>query len=118
LERNSLPQNYELQTPHTISDFGRHQPERTISPAYPTAIRVGGRPDDSANCRKRGELPASYFSRLKTAVVPIEKHLLLPEFSDAPAKLLFDEPTFTKFRTERRESIWKLACKIVDPEVT
>jgi len=55
---------------------------------------------------------------LKTAVVPIEKHLLLPEFSDAPAKLLFDEPTFTKFRTERRESIWKLACKIVDPEVT
>lgn len=69
------------------------------------------------NCRKRGELPDSYFSRLKAAAVPIEKHLLIDEFSDNPEKLVFDEPTFHRFRSERRKQIWVLAKRIVDPEV-
>jgi hypothetical protein len=69
------------------------------------------------NCRKRAELPDSYFSRLKAASVPIDKHLLVPEFAGSPENLLFDEPTFNRFRSERRRLIWKLAKRIVDPEV-
>jgi hypothetical protein len=68
------------------------------------------------NCRKRGELPNSYFSRLKAAGVPIEKHLLIPEFAESPETLVADEPTFKRFRTERRQLIWKLAKRVVDPE--
>lgn len=68
------------------------------------------------NCRKRGEKPDSYFARLKCSGVPIGKHLLVPEFSASPGCLSFDEPTFTRFCTERRQLIWSLARRIVDPE--
>ena len=68
------------------------------------------------NCRKRGELPNSYFPRLKNAGLPIEKHLLVLAFSAVPTSLSFDEQTFSRFRSERRELIWSLAKRIVDPE--
>jgi hypothetical protein len=69
------------------------------------------------NIRKRAELPASYFSRLKGQGVPIERHLLVEEFAKNPDSLAFDRPTFDRFRTERREAIRLSLKRVVDPEV-
>lgn len=68
------------------------------------------------NIRKRGERPASYFSRLKHAGLDIRKHLLLDDFSSDPSKLVFDEHTFREFRDRRLEAIWQIATGIVNPE--
>jgi hypothetical protein len=68
------------------------------------------------NIRKRGELPASYFGRLRAQGVPIEKHLLVPEFSQDPYSLKFDRPTYDVFRAKRRQEVWKSVKRIVDPE--
>lgn len=68
----------------------------------------------SDNQRKRAELPSSYFMRLKTAGVDIEKHLLLSDFSADPSKLLFDVTTYQSFRDRRREEIWKIAHRVVN----
>ncbi len=88
------------QTSATINDIGN--------------LRFLGATD---NCRKRAELPDSYFSRLKAAGIQIERHLLISEFAESPEKLRFDENTFARFRKERRARIWRLAKRIVDPEV-
>lgn len=69
------------------------------------------------NIRKRAELPASYFTRLKTQGVPIDRHLLVEEFATEPSKLAFDKPTFDRFRSLRREAIWNSLRRVVDPEV-
>jgi hypothetical protein len=69
------------------------------------------------NCRKRGELPESYFGRLKAENVDVSKHLLVQEFYDAPQKMLFDTDTFARFRKERQEKIWAIGKRIVDPEI-
>lgn len=69
------------------------------------------------NCRKRAELPASYFARLKQAGVPVEKHVLADEFASDPSTLLFDAATYARFRTARRQKIATIARKVVDPEV-
>jgi len=69
------------------------------------------------NIRKRAELPASYFSRLKLPGVPIERHLLVEEFAKNPNSLAFDRPMFDRFRIERREAIRLSLRHVVDPEV-
>jgi len=69
------------------------------------------------NIRKRAELPASYFQRLRTQGVPIERHLLVQEFADDPQKLAFDKVTFDMFRSRRREAIWTSLKRVIDPEV-
>lgn len=69
------------------------------------------------NIRKRAELPASYFSRLKAAGCPIDKHLLLTEYSDAPGKLAFDLDTYKAFRDERAKRILEIAGAIINPEL-
>jgi hypothetical protein len=68
------------------------------------------------NIRKRGELPASYFSRLKIGGIDIGKHLLLEDFSQNPSKLFFDVDTYKVFRDTRLEKIWTIAKAIVNPE--
>jgi hypothetical protein len=68
------------------------------------------------NIRKRGELPASYFSRLKYGGVDIRKHLLLDDVSTDPAKLKFDTNTYQDFRDRRLDAIWEIANRIVNPE--
>ena len=68
------------------------------------------------NIRKRGELPASYFGRLRAQGVPIEKHLLVSEFSQDPSSLKFDRPAYDVFRAKRRQEVWKSVKRIVDPE--
>ena len=40
--------------------------------------------------RRRAELPASYFSRLKGSGVDISKHLLLDDIAKDPARLVFE----------------------------
>jgi len=65
------------------------------------------------NIRKRAELPALYFSRLKAAGIPVERHLLVSEFATDPTRLLFDAATYDRFRAERRREIWKLLLAVV-----
>ncbi len=69
----------------------------------------------SDNLRKRAELPASYFGRLKSAGIDIEKHLLLPDVSLDPSKLVFDAPTYTSFRDRRHDEIRNIANRVVNP---
>ncbi|MCP4529219.1 MAG: DUF262 domain-containing protein [Aestuariibacter sp.] len=69
------------------------------------------------NIRKRAELPASYFSRLKKVGIDIGKHLLVPEFANSPTKLKFNVKTYRKFRDTRLEAIYKIAHRIVNPEL-
>lgn len=68
----------------------------------------------SDNLRKRAELPASYFTRLKNGGIDIEKHLLLKDFSDDPSKLVFDVPSYTTFRDRRHDEIWTIVNRVVN----
>lgn len=68
------------------------------------------------NIRKRGELPTSYFSRLKKAGIDISKHLLIDYVSQDPSKLIFDVDNYRKFRDQRLDKIWNIAKAIVNPE--
>lgn len=69
------------------------------------------------NIRKRAELPASYFKRLKNAGTPIEKHLLLEEFSANTDRLAFDVGTYRQFRDKRAAKIWDICDRTVNPEM-
>lgn len=69
------------------------------------------------NIRKRAELPDSYFGRLKAAKTPIEKHLLVEDFSNDTNKLAFDVETYRNFRNSRVERIWQICSRTVNPEV-
>jgi hypothetical protein len=71
----------------------------------------------SDNRRKRAELPASYFSRLKTGGVDVANHLLVPAYATDPTALAFDRTTYVQFRDARAAEIFKLAKGIVNPEV-
>ncbi len=66
------------------------------------------------NIRKRAELPADYFVRLKRDHVDVAKHLLVSEFSEYPERMVFDEPTFFKFCELRREEIRRTLKRVVD----
>jgi hypothetical protein len=70
------------------------------------------------NIRKRAELPASYFTRLKGTGVDIAKHLLLDDVAKEPSKLLFDLATYTAFRDRRIERMWEILVATVNPEVS
>jgi hypothetical protein len=69
------------------------------------------------NIRKRAELPASYFGRLKSYGTPIEKHLLLKEYADDTNKLVFDVETYRSFRDRRLQRIWEISERTVNPEL-
>src|SRR5438552_7403949 len=64
--------------------------------------------------RKRAELPAQYFQRLKIGAVNILRHLLLPDVADNPGLLNPDEHTYLDFRTRRFEVMFELAKKTVN----
>jgi len=70
------------------------------------------------NIRKRSEMPASYFARLKCVGVDIEKHLLLKSFADDPSRLKFDVGEYKAFRDKRFDRIWKIVSAAVNPEVS
>jgi len=69
------------------------------------------------NIRKRAELPASYFARLKAAGIDISKHLLIDGYSKFPAKLEFGLEGYTTFRDQRFERMWEILAASVNPEV-
>lgn len=69
------------------------------------------------NIRKRAEPPDSYFNRLKQAGVDIEKHLLLSNFASDPKQLKFDVTTYRSFRDQRRNVIFAIVNKVVNPEL-
>jgi len=66
------------------------------------------------NIRKRAELPADYFGRLKRDGIDLARHLLVQEFADTPAQMKFDLPTFTAFRERRRAEIRRTLRRVVD----
>ncbi len=68
------------------------------------------------NIRKSAERPAAFFGRLKGLGVDIANHLLLGEFSDDPAKLVFDVATYRNFRDRRLKAIFDIADPIVNAE--
>jgi hypothetical protein len=68
------------------------------------------------NIRKRAELPAVYFARLKASGVDIEKHLLLTDVSADPTLLGFDVDSYRRFRDRRFNRIWEIATRAVNPE--
>ena len=70
------------------------------------------------NIRKRGELPARYFGRMKAGGTPIEKHLLVEEFVVDTDRLVFDVSTYKDFRDRRAERIWEICARTVNPELT
>ena len=69
------------------------------------------------NIRKRAELPASYFSRLKETGVDVSKHLLLDDVAKDPRKLVFDLASYTAFRDQRFERMWDILATTVNPEL-
>jgi hypothetical protein len=68
------------------------------------------------NIRKRAELPATYFSRLRDSGIDIDPHLLVREFSQNPKNLKFDKETYLDFRERRFDEIWTIANAVVNPE--
>lgn len=71
----------------------------------------------SDNMRKRAELPADYFTRLKQNQVNIDNHLLLPDVASNPTLLKFDVATYRDFRDRRLQAIFEIANRVVNPEV-
>ena len=68
------------------------------------------------NIRKRAELPATYFARLKNAGTDISKHLLLDDVSQDPSKLQFDLHTYLSFRNRRFERMREILTATVNAE--
>lgn len=69
------------------------------------------------NIRKRAEMPASYFARLKRSGIDIAKHLLLDDVSADPSRLAFDLATYKDFRDRRFQMIWQIAAAAVNSEL-
>lgn len=69
------------------------------------------------NIRKRAELPADYFGRMKTAGTDISKHLLLANYANDPKKMMFDINSYLDFRNRRFERMWDILSTTTNPEV-
>ena len=69
------------------------------------------------NIRKRAELPASYFVRLKASGVDLSKHLLLDDVSRDPQRLSFDLIAYTTFRDRRFARMKEILMATVNPEI-
>jgi hypothetical protein len=69
------------------------------------------------NIRKRAEYPDSYFQRLRASNVDIEKHLLLIDYSTNPGLLTMDSDVYRQFRDSRRQAIFEIANRVVNPEL-
>jgi hypothetical protein len=109
---------YKGNEPHVDHIYPRHASITKLGLASAEVNHLGNYRFVGAtdNIRKRGELPSSYFARLKTAGIDISRHLLLDDVSQNPAKLLFDIDTYREFRDARLERIWNIAKAIVNPE--
>lgn len=70
------------------------------------------------NIRKKAELPAAYFARMKAGGMNITKHLLLADYAGDPSKLAFDNASYKEFRDLRFERMWDILSSTTNPEVT
>lgn len=68
------------------------------------------------NIRKRAEEPGKYFARLKAAGIPIEKHLLLPDYASDPTSLQFTSEVYEDFRNRRFERLFQILARVINPE--
>ncbi|RAJ77252.1 uncharacterized protein DUF262 [Chitinophaga dinghuensis] len=68
----------------------------------------------SDNIRKRAEDPESYFTNLKNSGISIQKHLLVEEYSDDPAKLKMDRKEYLKFKQKRTMKIFEILEPIIN----
>jgi hypothetical protein len=66
------------------------------------------------NNRKRAEAPGSYFARLKSDGVPIEKHLLAAAYGQNPSLLQMNNEDYTKFKEARLKEIQIIAESVVN----
>ncbi len=110
---------YKGNEPHVDHIYPRHALRTRLSLASGEVNHLGNYRFVGAtdNIRKRGEFPASYFTRLKASGVDIEKHLLLPAFSRDPSRLAFDVDTYRDFRDSRLQAIWEIASRVVNAEM-
>jgi hypothetical protein len=69
------------------------------------------------NIRKRAEHPDSHFSRMKSAGVPVERHLLVDPWAGSPSLLSLDVTTYRSFRDARFAEVLTIAKRVVDPEI-
>ena len=104
--------------PHVDHIYPRHALLTKLDLSSPEVNTIGNYRFVGAtdNIRKRAEMPASYFARLKQSGAPIEKHLLLEDFSKDPARLKFDVETYRTFRNLRAQEIWSVCNRTVNPE--
>ncbi|HHT9136226.1 MAG TPA: GmrSD restriction endonuclease domain-containing protein [Candidatus Wunengus sp. YC60] len=109
---------YKGNEPHIDHIYPRHASITKLGVASSEVNHLGNYRFVGAtdNIRKRGELPSSYFSRLKTAGIDISKHLLIDDVSANPANLFFDVDNYRSFRDRRLDKIWHIAAAIVNPE--
>lgn len=68
------------------------------------------------NIRKRAELPSTYFKRLKDGGVDIKRHLLLDDYANDPAKLVFSKEAYLEFLKARGDRIVEIAKRVVNPK--
>lgn len=110
---------YKGNEPHVDHIYPQYMLRNRLSQRSPQINDIGNLRFVGAtdNIRKRAELPASYFGRLKADGVNIANHLLITEYSDNPERMVFDEPTYTHFRQARRAEVFAIAKRIVDPEL-
>jgi len=66
----------------------------------------------SENLRKRAQDPSDYFQELKNAGIDIQKHLLVDEYSENPAKLTFDN--YEDFRSKRTKCIVDICKRVMN----
>jgi len=110
---------YKDNDPHVDHIYPQHALKTKLNFAGPDVNNLGNLRFVGAtdNIRKRGEMPASYFSRLKNAGVDIAKHLLLEDLAKQPATLEFDSRTYKDFRDRRFARLWEIVSAAVNPEV-
>lgn len=105
--------------PHVDHIYPQHSLKKTLEFLGPDINHLGnfrfvGTTD---NIRKRAELPASYFGRLRTSGVDIKKHLLLDDYAKDPLLLKFDKGAYKEFRNRRFDRIWEIVSATVNPEL-
>lgn len=109
---------YKGNEPHVDHVYPRHASLTKLGLSSPEVNHLGNYRFVGAtdNIRKRSEMPASYFARMKNAGIDIGKHLLLKDVSANPTQLLFDVSSYRDFRDRRLERIWQIVEAAVNPE--
>jgi hypothetical protein len=66
------------------------------------------------NIRKRAELPALYFTRLKNSNIEIKRDLLLSNYAEDPSLLKMDQDSYLEFRNNRAQEIYRILAEKIN----